>query len=99
MRAAIGLILLVVGMGVAVYGIGSALLELTGLYESALTDPLNAPADQEEVASREMIRSVIIGGLGIPPTLLGSIMFYGWLRARRKARRRHARSAPGAGGW
>jgi hypothetical protein len=99
MRAVIGFMLMLIGAAIALYGVGSALLELTGLYESALTDPLGAPADQEALASRSMIRSVIIGALGIPPMIVGSYMFLGLLRARRRARRRHARSAPGAGGW
>jgi hypothetical protein len=87
------------GSAVALYGIGTALTELTGLYQSALTDPLGGPEDQEEQVSHHMIQDVIIGGLGVPPMLVGSYMFLGLLRAKRRARRRHVRSAPGAGGW
>lgn len=99
MRWLIGLILMIGGGGVALYGIGSALTEVVGLYQTALTDPLEAPEGQEEAASREMIRSVVIGGVGIPPFLIGSAMVYASLRVRRQKRRRIGRSAPGAGGW
>ena len=99
MRLIIGLILMIGGAGVALYGIGSALTELVGLYESALNEPLDAPEGQEEAASRSMIRSAIIGGVGIPPFLIGSTLVYTTIRIKRQRRRRVGRSAPGAGGW
>jgi len=99
MRLLIGLILMLLGGAVALYGIGNALIELVGLYETALDAPLDAPEGQESQVSRAMIRNAIIGVAGIPPLLVGSVLFYVSLRKRRRARRRHARSAPGAGGW
>lgn len=87
------------GGAIALYGIGSALAEVVGLYESALEDPLDAPEGQEQQASDNMIRDVVIGVVGIPPLLLGSVLFYAGLRHKRRDRRRFARSAPGAGGW
>lgn len=99
MRLLIGLILMLGGGGVALYGIGGALSELVGLYDTALTDPLGAPEGQEEAASQGMIRHVIIGGVGIPPFLIGSTIVYTTIRINRQKRRRVGRSAPGAGGW
>ena len=99
MKLLFGLILMLGGGALALYGIGTALTEVIGLYESALDAPLDAPPDQEKEASEAMIRDVVIGAVGIPPLLVGSALVFAGFRARRKARRRVARSAPGAGGW
>lgn len=99
MRATIGFILLVLGAAIMLYGIGGALLELLGLYQHAMQAPLDGPVDQEQHVSRAMLQGVKIGVIGIPLMLAGSYMFLGVLRAKAKARRRYARSAPGAGAW
>jgi len=96
MRMLIGFLLVLFGGAIALYGIGGALLEL---YEGALVAPLASPPGEEARVSRAMIRNAIIGVVGIPPLLIGSGIFYASFRRTRRARRRYARSAPGAGAW
>jgi len=101
MRLIIGLVLTLLGTAILLYGIGDALLDLIGLYQTALNTPLDAPPDYEQHVSHAMLVSVAIGAIGIPPLLIGSYLFYSTLRRqhRERQRRRGARSAPGAGGW
>jgi hypothetical protein len=78
-RNIIAAILLLGGMAVVLYGLGAAIMELVRMYGSALSDPLADPpgAGAERggggVGDR-MVRDVIIGAIGIPPMLIGSLM-------------------------
>jgi hypothetical protein len=73
-KTAIALILFLGGMAVVLYGLGSALVELIGLYSSALSAPLDGPAGGEQAVSQRMFRFAIIGACGVPPMLVGSVM-------------------------
>jgi len=73
-KTAIAIILFVGGMAVALYGLGSALLELVGLYSGALNAPLDTPAGGEQAVSHRMLRFAIIGACGVPPLIVGSAM-------------------------
>ena len=87
MRTAIGLILFFGGMALALYGLGSAILELVGLYSSTLSAPLdNPPGGGEQAVSQRMLHSAILGACGIPPMIVGSVMLgVGlWGRLRRR---------------
>ena len=88
MRTAIAFILFLGGMAVVLYGLGSALLELIGLYSSALNTPLDNPAGGEQGVSNRMFRYVIIGACGVPPMLVGSVMLSigFWSRVMRRLR-------------
>lgn len=87
MRAALGMLLVLAGGAVMLYGIGSALVELVGLYQGAMTDPLGDSREGGEV-SVEMARSVLIGSAGVLPFIIGTVLlkisFVHWIR--RKAR-------------
>lgn len=74
MRTLIALILLLVGLGIVLYGLGSALMQLVGLYQGALNDALAEPKVSEQAASAQMLRSALIGAIGIPPLMAGSAM-------------------------
>lgn len=74
MRTAIGLILLLLGMAIALYGIGGALVQVIGLYQGALSDPLGQPDGAEKAASSQMMHFVVIGLFGIPPLLIGTVL-------------------------
>lgn len=74
MKTAAGLLLLLAGAGVMLYGLGTALIELVGLYQGAVGDPLGQQAGVEKEVSDKMIRAVIIGAIGIPPFLIGSVL-------------------------
>lgn len=101
MRLLVGLILVLLGTAIMLYGIGDALLDLVGLYQTALDAPLDAPPDYEQHVSSDMLWSVGIGAIGIPPLLIGSFLLHSLIHKKLRERRRHrsARSAPGAGGW
>ena len=73
-RTIIALILFLGGLAVVLYGLGSALIELFGLYSSALDAPLNDPKGGEKGVSDRMIRGVIIGAIGVAPMMAGSAM-------------------------
>jgi hypothetical protein len=75
-RTLIGLLLVLVGGGIALYGVGMAVMELVHLYGSALNDPLAdtpGPGAEQGVADR-MIRDAIIGGCGVVPLIIGSML-------------------------
>ena len=89
MRLLIALLLWLVGAGIMIYGIGSALLELVSLYQGALTDPLNQPEGAEKGISDRMVRNLIIGAAGIPFIIVGTFL----VRSAAGARRRRMREA------
>lgn len=74
MKTAIGLILVFIGMAIALYGIGGALVQVIGLYQSAMADPLGQPEGAEKAVSSEMMRFVVIGLFGLPPLIIGSVL-------------------------
>jgi hypothetical protein len=73
-RTVIALVLFVGGLAVVLYGLGSALMELVGLYTGAINAPLDNPPGGEKGVSDRMIRGVIIGAIGVGPMLVGSAM-------------------------
>ncbi|MBY0311791.1 MAG: hypothetical protein K2W85_06960 [Phycisphaerales bacterium] len=90
MRTLIAMVLFLAGLGVVLYGLGSALFELIGLYSSALSDPLSstgpeANAEPAKVVGDRMWRFALIGMAGVPFLLIGSIMLSlgFWARVRR----------------
>jgi hypothetical protein len=83
MRLLLASLLLLLGMVVMLYGIGNALLELTSLYQGALTDPLKETPGGEKALSERMIRFLVIGLAGLPFSIIGTFM----LRSRRRRRR------------
>jgi hypothetical protein len=89
MRLLIALVLWVIGVGVMLYGIGNALLEISSLYQGAINNPLNQPDNAEKMFSERMIRMLIIGAAGIPFLIIGTIM----VRSAAAARRRELRTA------
>lgn len=74
MRTAIGLILVLIGMAIALYGIGGAMMQVIGLYQGAIADPLGQPEGAEKAVSVQMMRHVIIGLFGVPPLISGSVL-------------------------
>ena len=74
MRTAIGLILVLAGGGLILFGIGGALMALFGLYGNAIDNAMGMSATAEQDASRAMIRSVIVGACGVPLFLVGSVL-------------------------
>ena len=74
MRTMIAWLLLLVGGLLVLYGIGSAVLLLAGLYEANLTDPMNQPEGSEDATAGAMMRAVIIGAAGVPLFVIGAVM-------------------------
>ena len=74
MRAAIGLILSLIGGGVVVFGIVVAVRAFGGLYEGATTNAMGMSATAEEDTSKAMIRAVIIGACGVPLLIAGTVL-------------------------
>jgi hypothetical protein len=84
MRLLFALLLWVIGAGIMVYGIGHALMELSSVYQGAISKPLDQPENVEKVFSQNMIRSLIIGAAGIPFLLIGTVMVRGALARKRR---------------
>ena len=74
MRTVIGLLLVLAGGAVIIFGIGMALMQLFGLYQSAMNNAMGMGATAEQDASRAMIRGVIVGACGVPFLIAGSVM-------------------------
>ncbi len=107
MKFTLGLVLTLVGLAIVLYGFGSALKGLTAIYSNAIESPLDEPSlgegsgrgdagsggtTGEKAISEKMIDSVMIGAIGLPPLIVGSVllkwaMFSRW---RRKVRERQA---------
>lgn len=88
MRLTLGLIIMLIGGAIVVTGIVLALLSLGGLYEGFVTDAMDQPDDAVETTQQGMYRGVIIGGIGIVPFLIGSMIVKGSV-ARKLIRARH----------
>lgn len=87
MKTAIGLLLTLVGIGILLFGIGSALLQVVGMYEGALNDPLTPNDAAEAAVPATMVRYVLIGCIGIPFLVVGKVMMIVAWRSRVRARR------------
>lgn len=87
MRTVIAIVLVVVGLVVALGGIGFAISELVGLYSSTISDPLGDSGAAQKDLPRRMFIGVAIGASGIIPLMIGSaILKIGLLRKLRKSR-------------
>lgn len=85
-RVLIGLILILVGLVIGVGGVYLALEPVIGLYDSALNDPLDNAGDDPDAKElqAQVFTGVIVGGVGVPFLVLGTILF---VTGRRRARR------------
>ena len=103
MKIALGLVLTLLGLGIVLYGMGSALRGLSAIYSNALESPLDEPsvgnensrggATGEKAISQKMLESVLVGSIGLPPLLIGSVLlkwgiFSRWRRRSREAQER-----------
>lgn len=74
MRSLLAWLLLLIGGLLVLYGIGTAVLSLAGLYEANLTEPMNQPEGSEDAASGAMMRGVFIGLAGVPLFIAGAVL-------------------------
>jgi len=74
MKAIVGTIFMLAGGAVVIVAIYLALQELGGLYGGALNDPLGQPDGTEKAVSERMIRAVIIGAVGVPFFIVGTVL-------------------------
>ncbi len=92
MMKILGLLLLLIGGVIMLTGGGLAMLEFAGVYSHALSvDPLAAPEKSEQETSEAMVRWLVIGALGFPLLVAGSVMLkVGLIRMLyRKVKQRH----------
>ena len=93
MKTLFGLLLTLIGVGIVVFAIGSALMPVLKMYEGALNDPL-ADGPEGNVPAT-MIKYVIIGCAGIPFVIAGKVfLILAWrerIRGRRDAAARRRR--------
>ncbi|MGD9688567.1 MAG: hypothetical protein AB7K52_03610 [Phycisphaerales bacterium] len=80
MKPLIGLILMLLGAAIILFGFGSAVTELVGMYRHAMDDAL-ADGNEQQVASN-MWRGAMIGLVGVPPFLIGNFLLGRGLLAR-----------------
>lgn len=90
---ALGLIFSAFGAAVILWAIGSALMELTGLYQGTVTNPLGQPDGTEQATADRMLQSVWIGLGGVPFLIAGAIM----LKITFIQRLRRGLTRPGSG--
>lgn len=88
-RKTVAWLLMLVGGGIVLVGVGSALRELGSLYSDIMADPLGQPEGREEAVIPAMLRGVLIGAAGVPILLAGSVML---MASRIRARHARARS-------
>lgn len=74
MRSLVGIILVLLGGAIVIYGVLAGLAPLRGLYEGATNDAMGMPPTAETDASKLMIRAALIGACGVPLLLAGSIL-------------------------
>ncbi|MEN0020179.1 MAG: hypothetical protein AAF747_04755 [Planctomycetota bacterium] len=89
MKLTLGILLSIIGGAVIVVGFGGALLEVVDLYGSALSDPMNdaggqSPLDEPKAVRNAMLRWIIIGGAGVPFSVLGALLLKKSMRQNRK---------------
>jgi len=70
----IGLILVLAGGGVMLLGICMAVYTLISMYSGVLNDPMSDAGPQPKEVSETMIHWAIIGGIGAPFFLIGSML-------------------------
>lgn len=87
LRLTLGIILTLVGGVVAIIGLLGALNELVSLYSSAMNDPLAADAPEGKAVGAAMFRWAIIGAVGVPFLLVGSVLLKLSLFQRLRGRR------------
>jgi len=85
MRSTIGLIFVVVGLGVVLYGGGMAVRELVGFYKSTVDRPMEDVEGGTQGVSDRMLRGAMIGGVGAVPFVIGTFILKG--EAVRRIRR------------
>lgn len=74
MKLWVGLILMLVGGGVIIGGGAMALMPLVQLYKANLDNPMGQPEGAERGTSDQMLRGVMIGAIGVPLFVVGSVM-------------------------
>ena len=92
-KAAIGLVLSLLGGGVILYGAGLAVVPLVGMYQGAVDHPLDQPEGAEQNVSREMLHGVKIGAIGVVPMLAGSVLMKAAMFQRLRAGKGAARGS------
>lgn len=71
----LGLLLMLVGMSIAVFGISGAVSELGRAYRHVLEDPLaDAQVDDKTELPRRMLIHVAIGASGVVPLVPGVVL-------------------------
>ena len=97
MKRTLGWVFLLLGIGVVCVGLYLALAPVVATYQSAMDDPMkdtpigasagNGTEEEGKVLSRQMFKGVIIGALGIPLTITGSVLL--GVSLIQRLRRRH----------
>ena len=82
MKRVLGWVLLLVGIGVVCLGIYLALAPVVSMYQTAMDDPMKdtpvAPGSPEgedgKVVAAQMFKGLIVGVLGLPLTIAGTVL-------------------------
>jgi hypothetical protein len=85
MRSLIGVALTGTGMLMIVVALFGAISEIGAVYGHLSADPLAEPERPEDELSGRMLRSLILGGLGVPVALTGVVLSGRGRRGRRSA--------------
>lgn len=85
-RTLLGVVLLLVGGAVILWGIAEALIPLIRYYGQALEAPLDQKEEAEQLLSAAMKRGVLIGAAGVIPFLIGSVLLKVTLLQRLRSR-------------
>ncbi len=85
----IGTLLILLGIILIAIGLYGALGEIRDLYAQATTDAMAQPDIAEEERPDRILRHVLVGAIGVPPLIAGSV-----LTTRARVRRLRARLSP-----
>lgn len=73
-RFTLGIVLTLVGGGLCILGIFLGLAPLFNVYSDALADPLKDSGVTAQQTSSAMLKGLVVGAIGVPVFLVGSIM-------------------------
>ena len=88
MKMPLAVLFTFIGLAVAVYGIGGAVLEVAQMYQANLNDAMSGVEGGEEAASGRILRSAMIGAAGVPFLIIGAVLFkVAFVKQKQRAKR------------
>ena len=88
MKMILAIVFTLLGLAIALYGIGGALMEIAQMYQANLTDAMAGMEGGEEAASERILRSAVTGVIGVPFLIVGAFIFkVAFVKQKHRAKR------------